>query len=132
MHRLHRIPITLLVCAALTRCLDTTPIVLPKNVITDASIPDADPNPACRTCIDAPGCESEFEACRSAAPCMEIFDCAYARGCAFKTTEGLIVSCGATCADGRGLDFDSPAIVSILALVGCALPRCIPACAGTD
>ncbi len=131
-----------LLSLALWACLDDTPIIVDAgttSTIVDASskadgdAAHADPNPACRACMegtgDGVGCGTEMAACATSAQCIEMVECGYDLGCVFKATSEELASCGLPCAVSAGLtDFAAPVTVLAMNLLYCVLPTCGEVC----
>jgi hypothetical protein len=147
---MHRSTVVVVIAAFstwLSGCLDAEPVSLTSQ---DAGLsieageapdgelpPDAYPHPECRACVAAdpakgPGCGDKLEACKTgAARCIDIYECAYRKGCVTKLTHGESIACAIPCAGEVGVtDVNSPDIQLALRLTECFhdTKQCAKAC----
>jgi hypothetical protein len=99
-------------------------------------LPDAYPYPECRACIAAdpvpgPGCGDKLATCRSDSEhCIDIYECAYARGCVTKPTQNESISCAIPCAaELKITNVNDPSIQLAIRLTECFHSVCKHVCA---
>ena len=126
-------------------CLDATPVNLATQdaglvidagpVADDAADPDAYAYPECRACIAAdpvpgPGCGDKLAACGRTAHCLDIYECAYSKGCVNLPTQNDSIACALPCATALKLfDVNDPSIQSAIRLTECFhSPACAKKC----
>ena|SRR5688572_14126081 len=142
----HRCTAILAISASLLGgCLDASPITLAAQdaglVVEaatgdDAPAPDGYAHPQCRACIAAdpvpgPGCGDKLANCvNDSAHCIDIYECAYARGCVTQPTQGQSISCALPCAAELKLtDVNDPSIQLAIRLTECFHSACKHVCA---
>jgi hypothetical protein len=136
---MHRSTVLVVIAAFsswLSGCLDAAPINLASQdaglsidagEVHDGEVSaDAYPHPECRACIAAdpskgPGCGDHLETCRTgAARCIDVYECAYRRGCVTKPTYGESIACAIPCAGELGItDVNTPDIQLAIRLTQC-------------
>ena len=142
----HRCTAILAISASmLGGCLDATPVTLmtqDAGLVIEAAAgdgplgPDAYPHPECRACVAAepvpgPGCGDKLANCiNNSAHCIDIYECAYARGCVTQPTQGQSISCALPCAAELKLtDVNDPSIQLAIRLTECFHSVCKDVCA---
>jgi hypothetical protein len=127
-------------------CLDASPITVPTTTIDpivvdagappaeDAEIPiDAYAHPECRACIAAdpvpgPGCGDRLANCINGSEhCIDIYECAYLKGCVTMKTQNESISCALPCA-GTITNVNDPSIQLAIRLTECFHKACAKAC----
>jgi hypothetical protein len=142
----HRSTVILAVSmSTLGGCLDASPITLMTHdaglvieaATDDAPVPpDAYAHPECRACIAAdpvpgPGCGDKLANCAmNSAHCIDIYECAYRKGCVTQPTQGQSISCALPCADELMVqDVNDPSIQLAIRLTECFHSTCKHVCA---
>jgi len=141
----HRCTVILAISAStLGGCLDASPITLAiqdaglvvEAATDDALTPDGYAHPECRACVAAdpvpgPGCGDKLANCiNDSEHCIDIYECAYARGCVTKPSQGMSISCALPCADELKLtDVNDPSIQLAIRLTECFHSTCKDVCA---
>src|SRR6185436_6575561 len=120
MHRRSTLLLSISLVSLLSGCLDATPVSLQTQdaglVIEGGGIVEGDdgstdgpmsedayPHPECRACIAAdpipgPGCGDKLANCGTTPHCLDIYECAYKRGCVTKPSQNESISCALPCA----------------------------------
>src|SRR5262245_55252913 len=98
---------------SLAGCLDATPVTvqtLDAGLVAEGGVTDDAPSmadvyahPECRACISAdpspgPGCGDKLATCGTTKHCLDIYECAYSRGCVTKRTQNESIACALPCA----------------------------------
>jgi hypothetical protein len=125
-------------------CLDASPVNLAAadaGLVIEAStgdgpVPiDAYAHPECRACIAAepepgPGCGDKLAACATqSAHCIDIYECAYSRGCVTKPTQNESIFCALPCADALKItDVNDQSIQLAIRLTECFHSACASVC----
>lgn len=138
-----------LLASLLVGCLDATPVNIQAQdaglVIDggnvgdddagDATVPeDAYPHPECRACIAAdpvpgPGCGDKLANCGNTPHCLDIYECAYKKGCVTKKTQNESIACALPCAAELKLtDVNDPSIQFAIRLTECFHSTCAKDC----
>jgi hypothetical protein len=124
-------------------CLDATPVNLQTQDAGlaieagtgDALLPiDGYAHPECRACIAAepvpgPGCGDKLANCGTTPHCLDIYECAYARGCVTKPSQNESIACALPCAAELKLtDVNDPSIQFAIRLTECFHDACAKKC----
>jgi hypothetical protein len=139
----HRCTVIFAISASLLAgCLDASPVMVAADdaglVIDDAArdvvlAPDAYAHPECRACIAAdpvpgPGCGDKLANCiNDSAHCIDIYECAYQKGCVTMPTQNESITCALPCAAGI-LDVNDPSIQLAIRLTECFHSTCAEKC----
>jgi len=126
-------------------CLDASPVnvvaqdagLVIEAATDDAPVPtDAYAHPLCRACIAAdpvpgPGCGDKLDKCKTGSEhCIDIYECAYAKGCVTKPSQGESISCALPCANALMLtNVNDPSIQLAIRLTECFHSVCKDVCA---
>jgi hypothetical protein len=149
MHQRITVVLSALFPSLLVGCLDATPVniqtqdaglVIEGGIVVDddagdATMPeDAYPHPECRACIAAdpvpgPGCGDKLANCGNTPHCLDIYECAYAKGCVTKKTQNESIACALPCAQALKLtDVNDPSIQFAIRLTECFHSACAKYC----
>jgi hypothetical protein len=91
-------------------------------------------HPECHACIVAPsdpgpGCGDSIEDCKISERCMEVFECAYRRGCVTMLTRDQSMACALPCTTELNIkDVASASIQSAIRLTTCFHSVCASVC----
>jgi hypothetical protein len=136
--------IILATCASLWGgCLDATPVSVAAQdagLVFDAGVGDSAPpidayaHPECRACIAAapvpgPGCGDKLANCGTTEHCLDIYECAYLKGCVTKPSQNESITCALPCAFALNLtDVNDPSIQLAIRLTECFHSVCASVC----
>jgi len=90
-------------------------------------------HPECRACIAAdpvpgPGCGDKLANCINGSEhCIDIYECAYLKGCVTKKTQNESISCALPCA-GTITNVNDPSIQLAIRLTECFHSKCAKVC----
>ena len=146
MHQRSAVVLLATFASSLAGCVDATPISLQtqdaglviEGGAPDDVAPDTYAHPECRACIAAdpspgPGCGDKLATCGTTAHCLDIYECAYVRGCVTKPSQNESIACALPCAAELKLtDVNDPSIQSAIRLTECFHSACAKQCEVSD